>query len=152
MPHMHVRGKAFRYTAIYPDGKKEILLDVPHYDFNWQNSYEFAEPKRMPKGTKMYCEAWFDNSAEQPGQSRSDQDRPLGRPDLGRDDDRLLRGHARRSGLAGEVIHTSPKRKRGTGQQRPFKLARHPLRTTTITPPGAEPLAAAIGRAATKSC
>jgi peroxiredoxin/mono/diheme cytochrome c family protein len=62
-PHMHVRGKAFRYTAIYPDGKKEILLDVPHYDFNWQNGYEFVEAKRMPKGAKIFCEAWYDNSA-----------------------------------------------------------------------------------------
>ena len=62
MPHMHVRGKAFRYTAFYPSGEKEVLLDVPHYDFNWQNSYEFIEPKLMPKGTRMFCEAWFDNS------------------------------------------------------------------------------------------
>src|SRR5262245_44783898 len=62
MPHMHVRGKAFRYTAFYPGGEQEILLDVPHYDFNWQNSYEFVEPKLMPKGTRVYCEAWFDNS------------------------------------------------------------------------------------------
>jgi peroxiredoxin len=61
-PHMHLRGKAFRYTATYPDGQSEILLDVPHYDFGWQNSYEFLEAKRMPKGTKLHCEAWFDNS------------------------------------------------------------------------------------------
>jgi peroxiredoxin len=63
-PHMHLRGKAFRYTAIYPDGQSEILLDVPHYDFGWQNSYEFVEPKLMPKGTKLHCEAWFDNSED----------------------------------------------------------------------------------------
>ncbi len=63
-PHMHLRGKAFRYTATYPDGQSEILLDVPHYDFGWQNSYEFIEPKRMPKGTKLHCEAWFDNSED----------------------------------------------------------------------------------------
>jgi peroxiredoxin len=61
-PHMHLRGKAFRYTAIYPDGSEEILLDVPRYDFNWQNGYEFVEPKRMAKGTRLFCEAWFDNS------------------------------------------------------------------------------------------
>jgi peroxiredoxin len=64
MPHMHVRGKAFRYTAFYPGGESEILLDVPHYDFNWQNGYEFLEPKLMPKGTRMFCEAWFDNSEQ----------------------------------------------------------------------------------------
>ena len=61
-PHMHLRGKAFRYTAIYPDDRQEVLLDIPRYDFNWQNRYEFVEPKVMPKGTKLFCEAWFDNS------------------------------------------------------------------------------------------
>jgi peroxiredoxin len=61
-PHMHLRGKSFRYTAKYPDGKQEILLDVPHYDFNWQNSYEFAQPKRMPAGTLLECVAHYDNS------------------------------------------------------------------------------------------
>jgi len=35
---------------------------VPAYDFNWQNTYEFAEPKLMPKGTRLFCEAWFNNS------------------------------------------------------------------------------------------
>ena len=38
-PHMHTRGKAFRYEVTYPDGKQEILLDVPGYDFNWQTTY-----------------------------------------------------------------------------------------------------------------
>jgi peroxiredoxin len=61
-PHMHLRGKSFRYTAVYPDGKGEILLDVPRYDFNWQNSYELVEPKLMPKGTRLECVAHFDNS------------------------------------------------------------------------------------------
>ena len=61
-PHMHLRGKAFRYTAIYPDQRQEVLLDIPRYDFNWQNKYELAEHKVMPAGTKLYCEAWFDNS------------------------------------------------------------------------------------------
>jgi peroxiredoxin/mono/diheme cytochrome c family protein len=61
-PHMHLRGKAFRYTALYPSGESEILLDVPHYDFAWQNHYELAEAKRMPAGTRLHCEAWYDNS------------------------------------------------------------------------------------------
>lgn len=63
-PHMHLRGKAFRYTAIFPDGEREILLDVPRYDFGWQNSYELIEAKKMPRGTRIFCEAWFDNSEE----------------------------------------------------------------------------------------
>lgn len=65
-PHMHMRGKSFRYEAWYPDGRKEVLLDVPKYDFNWQIEYEFVEPKPMPKGTELRCYAAFDNSPENP--------------------------------------------------------------------------------------
>jgi peroxiredoxin len=61
-PHMHLRGKSFRFEAIYPDQKREILLDVPRYSFDWQNQYVLAEPKRMPEGTIMHCTATFDNS------------------------------------------------------------------------------------------
>ena len=61
-PHMHLRGKSFRFEAFYPDGQDEILLDVPHYDFNWQLTYKLAEPKLMPKGTRIHCTAVFDNS------------------------------------------------------------------------------------------
>ena len=62
LPHMHLRGKSFRYTAHYPDGTEEILLDVPRYDFNWQLRYQLTEPKLMPKGTEIRCVAHFDNS------------------------------------------------------------------------------------------
>ncbi|WP_161602262.1 redoxin domain-containing protein [Tautonia marina] len=62
-PHMHVRGKSFRYRATYPDGSREVLLSVPAYDFNWQSVYRLAEPKRLPAGTVIECEAHFDNSA-----------------------------------------------------------------------------------------
>ncbi len=61
-PHMHMRGKAFRYEAEYPDGTKEILLDVPRFDFNWQLRYDLAEPKLLPRGTRLHCTALFDNS------------------------------------------------------------------------------------------
>ena len=87
-PHMHFRGKSFRFTANYPDGSEEILLDVPRYDFNWQNVYMLAEPKRMPGGDRDPLEAHFDNSADNLLESRSIEGRPLGRPDVGRDDDR----------------------------------------------------------------
>lgn len=63
-PHMHLRGKSFKYTAVYPDGEQEVLLDVPRYDFNWQNGYMLKEPKLMPAGTRIHCVAHFDNSAE----------------------------------------------------------------------------------------
>ncbi|MCC6487709.1 MAG: redoxin domain-containing protein [Candidatus Hydrogenedentes bacterium] len=65
-PHMHFRGKKFRYTAAYPDGSSEILLDVPHYDFNWQTMYELEKPKLLPAGTRILCDGAFDNSASNP--------------------------------------------------------------------------------------
>jgi peroxiredoxin len=65
-PHMHLRGKSFRYTVRYPDGGEEILLDVPRYDFNWQHRYVLAAPKRLPAGTQMTCTAVYDNSADNP--------------------------------------------------------------------------------------
>ena len=64
LPHMHLRGKSFRYVAEYPNGDSEILLDVPRYDFNWQLRYTFVEPKLMPAGTMMQCIAHFDNSED----------------------------------------------------------------------------------------
>jgi hypothetical protein len=61
-PHMHLRGKSFKYEAIAPDGTREVLLDVPRYDFNWQTRYVLAEPRTMPAGSRMFCTAAFDNS------------------------------------------------------------------------------------------
>jgi peroxiredoxin len=63
MPHMHLRGKDFKYRVVYPDGKEEILLSVPRYDFGWQSVYRLATPIRLPAGTKVICTAHFDNSA-----------------------------------------------------------------------------------------
>jgi hypothetical protein len=61
-PHMHMRGKAFRYELNLPDGSSEILLDVPRYDFNWQNSFVLDEPRVIPEGAELLCTAYFDNS------------------------------------------------------------------------------------------
>jgi len=62
LPHMHFRGKSFEYRATYPNGDKEVLLNVPNYDFNWQLTYDLAREKSLPKGTVIECEAHFDNS------------------------------------------------------------------------------------------
>ncbi len=66
MPHMHLRGKDFKFTAIYPTGEKEVLLNVPHYDFNWQLVYDPAKDLIMPKGSKLECVAHYDNSPNNP--------------------------------------------------------------------------------------
>ena len=63
-PHAHLRGTASRYTAIYPDGREELLLDVPHYDQGWQETYKYKEPKLLPEGTRIDVSFWYDNSPE----------------------------------------------------------------------------------------
>lgn len=62
LPHTHMRGKKWEVTAIYPDGRSEVILNVPKYDFNWQTDYIFKTPLHMPKGTKIHTAAWYDNS------------------------------------------------------------------------------------------
>lgn len=66
MPHMHLRGKEMKLWAEFPDGRKQDLLFVPKYDFNWQFFYKFDEPVKMPKGTKLFARAIFDNSTNNP--------------------------------------------------------------------------------------
>jgi hypothetical protein len=61
-PHMHLRGKSFEFRAVLPDGTREVLLRVPKYDFNWQLTYDLAEERVFPKGTKFEATAVFDNS------------------------------------------------------------------------------------------
>ena len=65
-PHMHVRGRAFRYVAEFPDGREEILLDVPRWDFDWQLDYILAEPLRLPRGTVLRAIGTYDNSDHNP--------------------------------------------------------------------------------------
>jgi len=64
-PHMHMRGKDFRYVAHYPDGRSEDLL-FAHYDFQWQEGYLLPDPLLLPAGTKLECIGHFDNSAANP--------------------------------------------------------------------------------------
>ena len=64
MPHMHVRGKAMKYEVIYPDGKRETLLDVGRYNFNWQTLYKLKTPVSIPKGSRLMVSAVFDNSTK----------------------------------------------------------------------------------------
>jgi hypothetical protein len=66
MPHGHLRASAARMTAEFPDGRTEILLNVPRYDFNWQTGYVLKEPKLIPKGTKLTYEFTWDNSKQNP--------------------------------------------------------------------------------------
>jgi mono/diheme cytochrome c family protein len=65
-PHTHLRGKAWEYTLIHPDGRSEVVLSVPRYDFNWQTYYVYARPLAAPKGSRLVAVAYYDNSAANP--------------------------------------------------------------------------------------
>jgi len=65
-PHSHVRGKAFKYELIYPDGHSDVLLNLQRYDFNWQIQHQFATPVDVPAGVRLKVTAWYDNSAANP--------------------------------------------------------------------------------------
>ena len=66
MPHMHLRGRDFRFELRYPDGRSETLLSVPRYDFDWQFFYYLKQPMQLPAGTVIDCLAHFDNSPNNP--------------------------------------------------------------------------------------
>jgi len=63
-PHTHLRGKSWEYHMVYPDGRSEVVLTVPKYDFNWQTYYVFTNPLAAPKGSRLEAFAHYDNSAE----------------------------------------------------------------------------------------
>jgi hypothetical protein len=62
-PHMHLRGKDMKMTATFPDGRRQTLLNVPAYDFNWQLFYYPRDPIDLPRGTRVDVVAHYDNSA-----------------------------------------------------------------------------------------
>ena len=79
-PHMHLRGKAARAVATFPDGTEKLLLDVPRYDFNWQTTYMYREPVFAPRGTKVDLTLSWDNSADNPANPDPTKWVTFGRP------------------------------------------------------------------------
>ena len=63
-PHMHLRGKAMAMEAILPDGTRQMLSYVDHFDFQWMNNYVYADQATplLPKGTILQITAWHDNT------------------------------------------------------------------------------------------
>jgi tetratricopeptide (TPR) repeat protein len=65
-PHAHYLGKDIRAFATLPGGAKITLIHIPHWNLNWQAVYRYAEPVRLPKGTKVELRYVYDNSGENP--------------------------------------------------------------------------------------
>ena len=72
-PHMHYRGKYMGYSVQYPDGKQELLLSVPKYDFNWQFSYVLETPQFIPAGSRLIAHGAMDNSDRNPANPEPDK-------------------------------------------------------------------------------
>jgi hypothetical protein len=66
LPHMHLLGKSVRVTMTPPNSKAMVLVDIPAWDYRWQETYWFAKPITAPAGTKLEIVATFDNSAANP--------------------------------------------------------------------------------------
>lgn len=66
MAHMHLRGKSFKFEIVRQDGATETLLDIPHYDFNWQLRYDLGQYRTLARGTTLKITAVYDNSAGNP--------------------------------------------------------------------------------------
>ena len=73
-PHMHYRGKDFKFTATWPDGTSKELLKVSKYDFNWQTAYDFEQPLALPAGSRIDCVAHWDNSPSNPANPDASKD------------------------------------------------------------------------------
>ncbi|MEM7220923.1 MAG: redoxin domain-containing protein [Pseudomonadota bacterium] len=78
LPHAHFRGKASEFRAVFADGRDELLLSVPNYDFNWQTDYQLAQPRFLPAGTTIVHRTSWDNSATNPANPDPDRDVPWG--------------------------------------------------------------------------
>ena len=71
VPHMHLIGHTMNVTATLPSGKKKTLIDVPNWDYNWQDEYYYQKPFPLPAGTRLDVEAVYDNSADNPSNPNS---------------------------------------------------------------------------------
>ncbi len=76
MPHMHLLGRSMKAEAILPNGSRKPLIHIRDWDFNWQLNYMFKQPIKLPKGSKVSVEAFYDNSSSNPNQP-SNPPRPV---------------------------------------------------------------------------
>lgn len=76
-PHAHLRAVATKYELFYPDGRSELLLDVPEYDQEWQTTYRYKELKLLPAGSRLEVSMWYENSPERGAERGFDPDRAI---------------------------------------------------------------------------
>ncbi|MEQ1898575.1 MAG: hypothetical protein ABL971_14445 [Vicinamibacterales bacterium] len=108
-PHGHSRTAAATYRAFYPNGTSEVLLDVPQYDYRWEEVYTYRTPKVVPAGTRVEVTYRYDNSPARGGKKGFDAAQPVV---FGpRAADEMMLGYI----SYGQPLGGPPPRKRGTG-------------------------------------
>lgn len=65
-PHAHLLARRIDSYATLPDGRREWLLRIDDWDFDWQDQYRFVEPLLLPAGSVITMELHYDNSADNP--------------------------------------------------------------------------------------
>jgi len=65
-PHMHWLGRQMEVSVATPDGKRQELIDIPNWDFNWQTIYRYRTPIKIPAGSRFTLQASYDNSKDNP--------------------------------------------------------------------------------------
>jgi hypothetical protein len=66
LPHMHVRGKAFQYELLHRNASVQAMLQIPRFDFDWQEEYLLKYPISVDPGSWLRATGWFDNSRGNP--------------------------------------------------------------------------------------
>jgi hypothetical protein len=66
IPHAHLLCREMHGWAILPNGRKQWLLNIRDWDFNWQDQFQYAQPIRLPADTRIEMEFIYDNSTANP--------------------------------------------------------------------------------------
>jgi hypothetical protein len=65
-PHAHYICRDMKVNAFLPDGSTKPMIWIKDWDFNWQGAYTYADPVKLPKGTRVEMEYTYDNSDKNP--------------------------------------------------------------------------------------
>jgi len=70
-PHMHLLGQNIESYGILPSGDTDHYIRINKWDFHWQGFYMFPKLKKIPAGTRIRAEAYYDNTSSNPSNPNS---------------------------------------------------------------------------------
>jgi hypothetical protein len=67
VPHMHLHGTELKVQIQHADGTSECAVDIPAWNFHWQQFYYYQKATKVVKGDHIHLECTFDNlQADEP--------------------------------------------------------------------------------------